>query len=248
MRERPARTNSLRAQRSQQQLPPPARLRDLAVSVNQPFAVLSRTKSFSTHVTVDYVTGKAIGVSFKTVSGNRPKTFNNTLFLWQNPNQIPWDVEPLHRQKILYDGGPDGSTNIQDVHITSQSYIIGYAVGPSVSDICASAYISAENNIEHPETTMSLTLKFAGPTSCAVDFTTLPGYRPEANRNWAGIWNSSSASHCVPPKWRTEIHGNSSNGLAAFNNISLERDGTYTVGYFMSPNQSSLAATLTFTV
>lgn len=204
----------------------------------------------TTKLAVNFVTGDLISVGYDTLSGNQPNTYGNMAAIWQNSNQIPWPVEPLNRQNVPTNT-PAGDMNFTGLEITKNSYIIGYAVGPDVENIVASAYVPAGSDqavaANYEYDSVSLSLKFVGATSVAVGYHTLAGYQPASNSNWLGMWESNSASYTTKPKWTTKPIGDAPNGTASFNNIVIVRGGIYTVAYFLGSKQTMMAATLTFT-
>lgn len=203
-----------------------------------------------TTLNVNFVTGDVISVSYDTLPGNQPNTYGNKLFIWQNDNQVPWGTDPLNQQNIATNTQA-GSAVFTGLEVTKNSYIVGYGVGPDVSDVCATAFVPAESDesegSEYPTSSLVLSLKFVGTNSVAVGYQGLTGYQPQTEGNWLGMWQNNAASYNTPPQWKTEPSGDSPGGTAAFNNVTIVRDSAYTVAYFMGTKQTTMAATLTFT-
>jgi len=220
----------------------------------QLFLAAAQTKL--TNLTVNFVTADSIGISYDTMPGNMPNTYGNFLAIWQNQNQIPWNQEPLKAQPIPTNTQA-GSLVFPGLSVTNNSYIIGYSVGPEKTDgpkygnICSTAFVPAKaDSVPTPYQYFQtyLVLQYVGTTSVAVQFYTPTGYQPASNKNWMGLWRGETASYTNPPDWQTKIPVDSNFGTAAFNNVSIGRGLTYTVGYFMSDGkQSTLACSLTFT-
>ncbi len=210
---------------------------------------VAKPRTHETHLRPTNVSGHVIGLSFNTLPGNNPSKFANSVYIWQNSNQIPWGSKPLNMQQVGT-STPDGDLQFKDLDVTVNSYIIGYAVGPDVTNICASSFVPKIGDTSDKPVNQSLSISVVniGANSLAIGYNALQGYAPSTAQNWLGLWESSSPSYTVEPQWKTEPDGDSPTGVAAFNNITIVRGGTYTVAYFMGPKQTTMAATLTFTV
>jgi len=206
-------------------------------------------------------TGTTIPVAYDTMPGNQPAEFGNTLFLWQAGNDIPWEQEPLKAQSVS-SNTQDGSDVFFDLQVTTRSYIVGYAVGPEKTQVCASVFIPAVGEGDHKllrsriEAAVAagnqnsvIVAAHAGTSSVQVQYTTLSGYAPADNKNWVGIWERGTVPLIgASPLATTNITSNSPTGSVGINNIPLLRGHTYSVGYFMGQAQTMLAASYTFTV
>lgn len=206
-------------------------------------------------------TGTTIPVAYNTMPGNQSAEYGNTLFIWQASNTIPWDNDPQNKQSITTNS-QDGSATFTDLQVTTLSYILGYAVGPDKTQICASVYVPALGQGDAAQIKQVLDAALAegnqasvavqaypSATSVQVNYTTLEGYAPGANNNWVGIWERGTVPLTgAEPIQKVNINSDSPTGSTGFNNIPLLRGHTYAVGYFMGPKQSMLAASYTFTV
>lgn len=226
---------------------------------------LTSTSSATTTLDITYVTADTIGLSYKTMPGNEPNSNGNYVALWQNADDIPWNTSPLQIQKIDTNT-PNGSMSFLNLSVTTQSYIIGYAVGSSLTgsnqqkqgNICSTAYIPASSNPgseSYPTFTPSLQIVYVGPNSVAVRYNLPTGITPQSNGALAGIWRSELASYNNPPMASSNIPLDAENGTFAFNNISIGRELTYTIALFTSGwsggsspnNQKAMACSVTFT-
>lgn len=221
---------------------------------------IQNTNSKVTSLTIDYVGADQIVVSYDTLPNNMPNTRGNYLVLWQNTDTIPWNQEPLKKQNIDTNT-QNGSMTFMDLEITSQSYIVGYAVGPEKASgeqkygaICSTAFIPPSGD-QYQYFQTNLTLKSVTPNSVAVGFQVPAGCTPKTNKAWLGMWRSSQASYNNPPDFVTPVNIDVEFGTAAFNNVKILRGMTYTIALFMGGwksadgpnNQTAMAATLTFT-
>ena len=220
------------------------------------------TNSATTQLSIDYVTADVIGVSYATMAGNQPNTYGNYIALWQNTESIPWNTEPLKMQSIDTNT-PAGSTNFTGLTVTNNSYIIGYAVSPSLEgdrqkqgNICATGYIPASGQAnQYPAFAPSLQMQHVGVNSIAVGFNLPSGVLPQTNNAWIGIWRSQQGSYNNPPLASNNIQVNASSGTAFINSIEIGRGLTYTVALFTSgwkganspSDQHPMACSVTFT-
>ncbi|WP_142786402.1 hypothetical protein [Changchengzhania lutea] len=217
-------------------------------------------------VTVTAVSGNSISVTFQGIDGNQPNAFGDYLAIWQNGNSIPWTTKPLQTQKIQ-NTTPTGSANFDNLDVTINSYIVGYAVGPVLTgpgmqpqgNVCASSYIPATGPNaagSNPDKFVpSLSMNNVGSNSVSVTYKLPSGVATLSNGAWIGIWNSEQAPYKTPPPMAfNKIQTNQSNSTAGINGLNLQRGQTYTIGLFMSgyddskPDQTAMACTVTFSV
>lgn len=232
-----------------------------AIKANLSQSVLAAT-SVATGITIDFVQADAIGVSYITIPGNQPNTYGNFIALWQNSDpSIPWNTAPLATFAIPTNT-PSGSFVFTGLNLTTLSYVVGFAVGSTLSgnaqrngNICASAFIppstSGSPNVFNP----TLTLVYDGPYSLAVGYTLPNGVLPQTNGAWIGLWRNGSPSYTQAPDSMAAVNLNAPNGTVALNNIVLGRGNTYTVGFFtsgykgsMGNAQTAMASYVVFTV
>lgn len=222
-------------------------------------ALLEQFKTRQTTISVDFVTADIIGVTYDMMPGTRPSDAGCVVAIWQDQDQIPWEDEPLRTQAI--GAQQHGSVNFDKLSVQSNSYIIGLTVGPmqtnaqKARNVAAQAYIPGVSDPPESQNDF-LTLKFVGPTSIAVQYNCLPGYRAATDQAWMGLWRGEVASYSKPPDvGAVPVTIDSNFGTVAFNNISIGVGLTYTVGFFTTGwsetpsnrNQKVLACSLTFT-
>jgi hypothetical protein len=217
---------------------------------------ISSTRQYQTHLNINSVTADAISLGYNTMPNNQPAANGNFVAIWQNQNQVPWNQKPL-ATKPLGGNSQAGSLSFDNLDVTNNSYILGFAVGTDITNICATAYVPAqsEGGAQYPTTTTTLSLQNLGTTSITVQFDTPAGYQPKSNGNWMGVWRGETASYINPPDAAVAVGLDANFGTQGINGISIGRGLTYTVGYFMGGwnadptkrKQTTLAASLTFT-
>jgi hypothetical protein len=198
----------------------------------------------TTTVLVSGVSSNTISANYSTLLGNQPSTYGNTAFLWQSGNSIPFNQTPLATYSIP-GNTEDGSFGFSGLTIQSKSYILGYAVGPDISQICATCYIPASGSDFQTFQTM-LDVSNVSTDSATVNYQTPAGYSPQTNANYIGLWEGSVASYTILPLIKQNITSNSSTGSVVINNFQFKRSTTYTLAYFMGAKQVYMAATYTF--
>jgi hypothetical protein len=215
--------------------------------------------SFS--INTEGLSGTDIPFDFNTMPGNQPNNYGNTVFLWQtSQSQIPRNTTPLSTWTVPI-GTPDGSGDFGGLSVTNLSYLVGYAVGPAVSNIVATDFIPAgPGKPSHPGASggvvpPSVLVTVVGTTSVSFKYLMPPGSLPSQDGDWAGIWQGQdeSALYSVPPTAFVPVAGGSFAGTGSFNNVPILRGTLYTVGYFKggynttTPKLTTLAASTTFT-
>ncbi|SHN33695.1 hypothetical protein [Chitinophaga sp. CF418] len=219
----------------------------------------------TTTLTISNVSADEIDVDYETMPGNQPNTYGNFLAIWQNPNSVPWNTEPLQPIFYIQTNTPSGSAAFTGLNINSNSYIIGYSAGPVLTgggnvqkygNICATASIPKQSEggpgVISTPTISSINI---GTTSVSFQFDLPDGILPLSNGAWAGLWRGANPSfYTVAPQYFTPISLDFSSGRVAFNNASIGRGLTYTIGLFMSGyksgggcTQRALACSASFT-
>jgi hypothetical protein len=214
--------------------------------------ILATTGSQQTALNITVVSGDRIDFSYRAMPNNRPATYGNVVYIWQNGNQVPWKTLFLNKFAIQTDT-QSGSGSFGDLNVTNLDYILGYAVGSDPMLICSTAYVPPIGDANYQYFQSNLSINNIGPTSLSVNYNTPTGYQPLAGNNWAGIWEGDSASYNNSPKWCVAASQNAASGTIGFNNIALRRGWTYTVAWFMggweptNPKLLNMACSVTFT-
>lgn len=218
----------------------------------QALNAMSNTSSVVT-LNIPNLSAESIEVEYITLPGNEPEALGNYIAVWANAASIPWNTKPLQVIQIPSNNA-SGSVAITGLDTNSNSYIIGYAVGPALNsgagqqeygNICTTLFIPAQSTAT---TLFSSSISVANISSTNLSFRyELPaGILPETNGAWVALWQGSVSSYNNPFA-TTPILTDYSSNMAAFNNIMLMRGVTYTIGFFMSgylPSGKSTQTTL----
>ncbi|MCW3464862.1 hypothetical protein [Chitinophaga nivalis] len=194
-------------------------------------------------IITDY-TSDTVTVKYSGLPANQPATYENYIAIWE-ASMIPWNVPPITFVDIGINA-QTGSVVLQGLVITRSSYIVGYSVGPDVTNIACSNTISLGGMIVTPQH-ISISIQNIGTTSITIHYQTLAGYLPNQYNNWIGIWKGLVSPYNAPdPIGYTPIYTNNTEGSVGINNIQLGINSNYTLIYFTGAAYSSAAAILNF--
>jgi len=200
-----------------------------------------------TGISVPYVGQNAISVDYNTLPGNTPKSYSNFLAIWES-TIVPWTVAPLATQPIIGDT-QQGSVSFSNLSIQNKAYIIGYAVGPDITDICATATVFAGGQTgANSQFSTSIGIAHVDDDTIVVQYYCCLGYQPQPAKNWIGLWQGpASPFYSGAPLYKQSVTNSSATGTVVMNGVTLTFATQYTLVYFMGPNLSDAAAILTFT-
>lgn len=198
----------------------------------------------TTTLVVNLVTGSLLNFGYQTLSGNQPNAYANQVYLWEvSTDTIPWSRPAQTGAPVLLNI-PAGDQNIENVDISTNAYILGYSLAPAgqspawsdYSNVVACAYIPpGPGGIENRQITQSacsIEPVYVGTTSLACFFTFLPGFQALLSKSWIGIWQGSSASYTLAPKWRAPVTVEADSGYAGINGVAFATGEKYTLGLF----------------
>ncbi len=217
----------------------------MIVAAGQPLRALASAPVLSqVSISIPSITPATVMVSFTSLPGNTPKTNQNFVAIWES-TIIPWPIKPLAVQQVPLDQ-EQGSVVMSGLSVQSKPYIIGYGVGPLITDICASAIVYVGGQ---PGGGFSSSIGIESLTADAivVHYVLCSAYQPLASGNWIGIWQgSASPFFSGPPLVKALITGNSNEGYVAMNGLNLAFGTQYTLVYFVGPALTNAAAILNF--
>lgn len=184
---------------------------------------------------VENYTADTVSLKYNTLSGNQPATYLNSVMIWE-ASVIPWTVPPITSEQIPQNG-QSGTFVMSGFVISNSQYIIGYAVGNQVTDICATAQISA-GGLRAPANSVYISIASMDEESITVNYFTLSGYLPKAYGNWIGLWEGYASPFNAPkPLARMNVKSNANQGTVTFTDLELKPGTVYTLVYFMGANQ-----------
>lgn len=195
-------------------------------------------------VVVTGATGTTVDLNYAGLPGNQPTTYQNFVAVWQGII-VPWTQPPM-RMLTIPGNFVTGSLVVDGVQIAEVAYTVGYAVGPGITDICASAILGVGAQTG-PTDAVSLSLNRVGTTSVSVHYSVLDGYLPATSGNWIGLWTGRVSPYNAPaPLARAAVSLNMSAGDVGINGVVMTIGTMYTLVYFMGEGASTAAAILTF--
>lgn len=205
------------------------------------------------------VTGTQITYRYDTMPGNQPNAYGNTVFIWQTSQVfIPVSTQPAHSQ-IVQSPQPNGSSVFQGLSVSSEPYLVAFAVGNSVKNIVAAVFVPSTDSHQPPYDPVqapSILVTNKGSTSVSFSYAMPAGMTPQADGDWVGLWQGQTEAvlYNMPPTWFVQLGSNNNAGNFGINLSSgnIQRGVTYTLGYFKggyaqsNPKQTTLAASTTF--
>ncbi|HEV7600345.1 MAG TPA: hypothetical protein VGO49_08800 [Bradyrhizobium sp.] len=96
---------------------------------------MNETKTAGITVNAKIVGSNDIILNYNSLNGNLPASYGNPAYLRQS-EWIPYNMPPLRAQSIP-SNTQAGSVDIGNLQIQRVPYIIGYAVGPEIANICS---------------------------------------------------------------------------------------------------------------
>lgn len=224
-------------------------------------------QSVETVLKVLQVTPQLVTLQYELLPDTNPGANGNFVAMWQNTNNIPYNLPPEASQKI--EGSTQRGQFSFKVELTRNNYIIGYSVGPELAspsqkygNICSTVYIpiaqtqhsrkEGESLSADPYATFFSNLTLGIVTSDGVTFKyEVPtNNRPATNKAWVGLFRGS-ANYSNPPEKGVPITSDEDSGWLAINR-KIVFDREYTLALFMSgwsdttPVQTRMAATISF--
>ncbi|HEV7881028.1 hypothetical protein [Bradyrhizobium sp.] len=208
------------------------------------FSLVS-TSSVGTSVNAHAVGNTIILLSYNTMPGNQPSSYSNTAFIWQGSGAIPYNQNPLSSTPVS-GNTQSGSTPFSGLEVQTKDYIIGYAVGPNVSNICSWVSIPAGSGTPTTyQTSVWTTPDGVLPDVVLVYYDTPVGNQPQTNNQWIGIWQGAAPSYTVAPLAQTPVGNNNATGQVALS-VTLLRGTTYSLAYFTGQKQTTMASSFLF--
>jgi hypothetical protein len=198
-------------------------------------------------ISVEPPTQGQVIVTCRGLGGNQPKDYFNSLALWSTslPNLA---AKPLKVIPMPSNNQPNKVPFPYDFEPTD--YSLTYQVGPHPSTACAMTVLLLFPTDLHVPTSVSLDILRVTTESIEVRYTTLPGYQPEKNGNWIGIWGGFMVPYAAPaPIGQSLITSSQSEDVVKLDQITLRSGLHYTLIYFMQErNRLTAGALLYFSV
>jgi hypothetical protein len=163
---------------------------------------------------VDSVTLTKFGISeevnatrlpgtYNTITGNKPKTYENTIFVWQTGDwEVPED-DPKHSFTMRLDQA--SSTFAETVALAGSDYLVGYAVGNKRETVVTTQLLKFSDGkytVTPPpagEEDFHFSLDEVHPSMMLYSFRLLRGMEAKTNGDWVGVWSGSSKSSLYNP-------------------------------------------------
>lgn len=202
---------------------------------------LSAAASYATSIRLVAVMADTVTLSYDTLPGNQPATYQNFVGVWDSEN-VGYDQPPIARQNIATNT-QSGTVFIDNLNPANVPYIFGYAVGPDVDAVCATTFIAPGQPPVNFSSSLMLLQVTADRITVHYDFPS--GFVPGVVGSSVVVWKGPVPLYNQPPMAKTPLATSSGSGTAAVN-VNVLFGASYTVGLLMTLSPTSLAASITF--
>ncbi len=193
-------------------------------------------------------TGDGVIINVKGIPGNLPKTYGNTVAVWDTwyPDLSSGESADLsHVVNVPTD--QQANSIVVNYPFSGGNYLLSYQVGQSVTTMCASYRLSLELVAMSvtPAQGVDLTIVDVTDTTVTVFYSTLSGYEPETSNNWVGVWMGAPRIFGAgKPLGMAPILGTSNIGQVTISGVAMRpRPYYYTLIYFMGPSVDGAGGT-----
>jgi len=193
-------------------------------------------------IEVVYATGQTVSVHFKTVPGNHPEEFENTLTLWQG-TVIDWKNPGKGNTQKVNNSDYEGTFIMKELNLSKKDYIVGYSTTGEVPGICASAIVKGGDIKMLAPTSVTLEIGTLEPGQLEISYATLRGNKPLTNGNWLGLWRGDVDPFEPGEPQETRLPPDDVNAGSVIFTTVLKSGSTYTVGYFMGDKENKTSNT-----
>lgn len=207
-----------------------------------------------------------IDFHYKTLDGNQPNTYKNTVYLWKTEG---WTVPSTTGEEYLITSDTAEDSQNLSVKLDRVNYLIAYAVGPAVNAVVTTQRLEYQEDSKRykiipPPSDEALSLKITNvnTTTVSYSFRTPAGMSAKTNGDWIGVWKGTTVSKLyndaeeplgLKPISIDDSHGNDS--LTLPGGQQFASNTSYMLGYFKSgynqnkpnePVRTTLAAIVHF--
>lgn len=221
-----------------------------------------------TQFSVDSINIDATEIDFhyKTLDGNQPNTYKNTVYLWQTEG---WTVPSTTDKKHLITSDSAEGSQSFNVELEQANYLIAYAVGPAVNAVVTTQRLEYQEDSKRykiipapSDEALSLKVTNVNTTTVSYSFRTPAGMSAKTNGDWIGVWKGTTVSKLyndaeeplgLKPISIDDSHGN--DNLTLPGGQQFASNTSYMLGYFKSgydqnkpnePVRTTLAAIVHF--
>jgi hypothetical protein len=182
-------------------------------------------------------------VRYTGVDGNRPKSYDNSVTLWDTWSPIvagPHKTPPLRVVPIRCDLQPN--TTYVPWPFTGTDYLITYQVGESLTTMCAGVRFSLKiKPMAVPPLAVSMSVYKLDDASITIVYSTMGGYLPKTYGNWVGVWQGFAGPYFPPrPDSWAPVPSDRTQDLVTVSKLQILPDFTYRIIYFMGPNADGI--------
>lgn len=171
----------------------------------------------------------AIDVSYSTLSGNKPNQFTNTVYIWQNDDDlVPFDVTP-DAEQTAQDDDRSGTVSV-DIPVQDKEYLVAYAVGNDPKAIASYARLDRDGKLGEVFNTSVSLLGDVTTEVARIQYRVPRGATPASWKQSLALWEGSAPSYTRAPVKSYPIPNDRDNDVVSIRYKFLANQ-TYTVAY-----------------
>lgn len=180
----------------------------------------------------DGITESTATLNIKTISGNRPKDFGNTLFLWQDSDVVPFNTYPLTTQ-VANVNTKDFSISFNDLDLQNKDYVIAFGLTPNTESIVSYVYLPMGELEGYSVFSSHMGLSAISNNSVVSQYSLIEGLTPKTYGYRIGLYTNGTPTH-KDDRLLTSmgLSSDSSNGSIGINYPGLVRNKSYGVGIY----------------
>lgn len=214
--------------------------------VSAPSGIGDEDQQSTIGLLVTSVVDQGVALAYSSLSGNEPEVYGNTVFVWEG-TAVARGVAPLQTESIMTNTAV-GEIVVQGLDPSQTAYTFAYATGATVDSIAA-VVLRAPGSSDPITMTTTVTLDTLSANEIVLGYQLPNGTIPSEFGHWVGLWEGTGIGAWEePPLSRADVNDSNAYGNVAIVGVELLRGTVYTVGYFTGPDQTNLAATITFVV
>jgi hypothetical protein len=208
--------------------------------------ILTSTSLYTTNVKFTKASPEFMQFEYHTLANNKPNTYGNFVQIWQD-DSVEWNNPSGGSSQTVPTNGIQGDLTVP-LQVQKKNYICAFSVGPSVQNICATAFLP-EANINGQVLFSPKISVLPAQDSLLVNYHVPAGCLPGDYGHWVGLFNGGDNPYETPPLTLTTVSGNAGAGsVPLYYGMSAGR--SYLAVYFAGgagADQTSPACALLFT-
>lgn len=202
-----------------------------------------RKSSESVVLSGKIISSNLIVFNYKTLSSSKPLQDQHWVAIWQG-SQIHYDQPPLRRVN-LSNSGTQGNFVLDSLNLTNLQYILGYGVGPNISNAAATIHFP-EGIFAGTSRASSIKIQSFKNGQLIFLYDTPLGNAPHQNGHWVGLVKGRNPFGAAALLSSAPIMSNIASDTVSLQNINLKKKTWYSVFYCTGPDRNETSAIFRF--